>query len=329
VTPFILTVLDSLNQAFFMGFFVLVSAYFIQGSIGRKGRDRFASDRLVRLGIPLLVWVLFINPLILLIILKGGGTLPMSPASFLNPLTGAGLGPMWFVFFLLVATFAYLVGTMFFRPDHPGDLKPHPFPGFTSIIALGILLGIVTAVVRIFQPIGSMWLFSFQLPFFPQYIAAFIIGIYASRNNWFDEIPARIGKLCTVAALLLVAVQPAFISLILNSPGGLSSVNGGLHWQAVFYAFWEQMAGVMIITALLWIFSRHFNTQGPVARAMAGDSYTVYIIHPVILILLAIALTDFAFPSLAKFVVVLPLAICLSFTLAHVVRAIPGVKRVL
>ena len=328
-TPFILTVIDSLNQSFFMGFFILVSAYFVVGSLVRKGQDRFTRDRLMRLGIPLLVWVLVINPIILLIILWGTGTLPMPPASLLNPFTGAGLGPMWFVFFLLVATFAYLIWTGFYRTDKPGNVKPHPFPGFASIFALGILLGIVTAVVRIFLPIGSMWLFGFQLPFFPQYITAFIIGIYAAQNNWLDDIPARAGKACAVAALFLVAVQPLFTYLILNSPPGLSQVMGGHNWQAVFYAFWEQMAGVMIITGLLWVFSRWFNTQGSVTRAMAGDSYTVYIIHPIILILLAIALAGFALPSLAKFTLVLPLAICLSFLLAHLIRALPGVKRVL
>lgn len=36
--PFILMVIDSLNQAFFMGFFVLISAYFIPGSLMRKGQ---------------------------------------------------------------------------------------------------------------------------------------------------------------------------------------------------------------------------------------------------------------------------------------------------
>lgn len=38
------------------------------------------------------------------------------------------------------------------------------------------------------------------------------------------------------------------------------------------------------------------NSQGPVARAMAGDSYTVYIIHPVVLILLALVFSAFALP---------------------------------
>ena len=328
-TPVILTMLDALNQAFFMGFFILVSAYFIPASIGRKGRDQFARDRLVRLGIPLVVWLLFINPLIMFIIKLGTGTLPMSWESLLDPITGAGLGPMWFVFFLLVATFAYLIWTRFHRLDQPGDHKPHPFPGFASIFALGLLLGIVTAVVRIFLPIGSMWLFGFQLPFFPQYIVAFIIGIYAARNNWFDDIPARIGKLCIMAALLLIAIQPVFIYLITNSSTGLEPLMGGPHWQAVLYAFWEQMAGVMIITALLWIFSRQFNSQGPVTRAMAGDTYTVYIIHPVVLILLSMALAGIIIPQLAKFAVVLALAIICSFLLAHLIRALPGVKRVL
>jgi glucans biosynthesis protein C len=327
--PFILAVIDSLNQAFFMGFFVLVSAYFVVGSLQRKERSRFTRDRLVRLGIPLLIWVLVINPLILLIILKGTGNLPLSPASLLNPLTGAGLGPMWFVFFLLVATFVYLLWTGFYPPAQPVDQKPCPFPGFASIFALGLLLGVVTAVVRIFLPIGSMWLFGFQLPFFPQYIAAFIIGIYAAHNNWFDEIPARVGKACAVVALLLVAVQPVFVYLIMNSPEGFSQVMGGLHGQAVLFAFWEQMAGVMIITAMLWIFSQWFNRQGPVARAMAGDSYTVYIIHPVVLILLSLAFSGLALPSLAKFFIVLPLAICISFALAHLIRAVPGVTKVL
>ncbi|MDP3563433.1 MAG: acyltransferase family protein [Methanoregula sp.] len=328
-TPFIFSVIDPLNQSFFMGFFTLVSAYFVVGSLLRKGRDRFTRDRLVRLGIPLLVWILFINPLILLILTLGGAPLPMPLATILNPITGPGLGLMWFVFFLLVATFAYLIWTRIYRPDPTGDKKPHPFPGFASVFALGIILWIITTIVRIFMPIGYVWLFNLQLPFFPQYIALFIIGIYAAHNNWFDDIPSRVGKMCTLAALLLVAFQIVFMYVITNSPAGLEPVMGGLHWQAVLYAFWEQMTGVMIITALLWVFSLRLNSQGPVTSAMGGDSYTVYIIHPVVLVSLSLVFAGLAIPSLAKFAVVLPLTICISFALAHVIRAVRGVKRVL
>jgi uncharacterized Tic20 family protein len=62
---------------------------------------------------------------------------------------------------------------------------------------------------------------------------------------------------------------------------------------------------------------------------MAGDSYTVYVFHPVVLILLSLAFAGIALPQLAKFAIVLTLAICCSFALAHVIRAVPGVSRVL
>ena len=69
--------------------------------------------------------------------------------------------------------------------------------------------------------------------------------------------------------------------------------------------------------------------QGPVTRAMAADSYTVYVFHPVILVSLSLLFAGVALPQLAKFAIVLPLAICLSFVLAHLIRALPGVKKVL
>jgi glucans biosynthesis protein C len=328
-TPFILAVIDTLNQSFFMGFFTLVSAYFVLPSLLRKGREKFTHDRLVRLGIPLVFFVLVINPLIIIILLAAGAPLPLPIATLLNPVTGPAFGPMWFVWFLLLATGAYLVLTAICPPAEPGSYQPQPLPSFAAIAGFGLLLGIVTAVVRIFLPIGSTWFFNFQFPFFPQYIALFIVGIWAAQNRWFDDIPDRLGKICTLAAIALIAVEPFLVYAVLHSPAGLTLIMGGLHWQAIAYALWEQMACVMIITALLWIFSRRFNDQGPVTRAMAADSYAVYVFHPVVLVTLSLLFAGFALPQLAKFAIVLPLAIAFSFILAHLIRAIPGVDRVL
>jgi fucose 4-O-acetylase-like acetyltransferase len=332
--PFVLTVINALNQSFFMGFFILISAYFVPSSLMRKGRRRFARDRIIRLGVPLIVWILFISPLIGYIVSAGTGNFSGSPLAFwagaFVPFQGLRLGLMWFVFFLLVATFAYLAWTAYRPPGTGGEPEPRPFPTFSAITVLGLLLGFVTAIVRIFLPIGPEWYFGFQLPFFPQYIAFFIAGLYAARNRWLDDIPDRTGKTCGYAASALVSVLMLFVAVVLGSPEGLAPVFGGdLYWQSVFFAFLEQMTGAMIIVALLWLFVRRFSSQGPAARAMAGDSYTVYIIHPLVLILLSLAFAGAALPPFAKFALVLPLTIAASFTLAHLIRAVPGVKRVL
>jgi fucose 4-O-acetylase-like acetyltransferase len=46
----------TVTQAYFMGLFLLISAYFVPGSYDRKGAGRFLKDRLIRLGIPLVVY---------------------------------------------------------------------------------------------------------------------------------------------------------------------------------------------------------------------------------------------------------------------------------
>lgn len=44
------------NQSFFMGMFFMLSAFFIIPSLERKGIRKFGSDRLLRLGVPLLLF---------------------------------------------------------------------------------------------------------------------------------------------------------------------------------------------------------------------------------------------------------------------------------
>ena len=113
----------------------------------------------------------------------------------------------------------------------------------------------------------------------------------------------------------------AIMYLFIDSASGLTPfVSGGFHWPAVIYAFWEQMAGVMIIMAMLWIFSLWFNHPGPVTRSMAGDSYTVYINHPVVIVIISLAFAIFA--------IELPLGLGWTFALAHGIRSVPGLTTV-
>ena len=330
--PYILELVDSLNQSFFMGFFALVSAYFLVPSLLRKGRETFARDRLVRLGIPLLAWILVLAPILDIILTTAAGSTASPAALFIAhfvPFHGLMLGPMWFVAFLLFATGGYLLWTLYRPPADPKTLQPRPFPSFPAILIFGLLLGLVTACVRVFLPIGTNWYFQFQPPFFAQYIALFIVGIYAAENRWLDAIPDRVGKAAVATALALIVIQGSFLIVIGNSPAGIGLITGGLQATAVLYAIWEQLACVTIITSLLWIFSRLWNAQGPVAAAMAGGAYTVYIIHPLVLVPLSIALVGLVIPQVAKFALVLLLTIAISFALAHAIRAVPGVKRVL
>jgi len=58
----LLTLFCAINQAFFMGLFFFLAGYYTPRSIDRKGAARFLADRLLRLGLPLLVYGLLIAP---------------------------------------------------------------------------------------------------------------------------------------------------------------------------------------------------------------------------------------------------------------------------
>jgi len=54
----------SFTQAYFMGILFLIAGYFVPGSLDRKGLAQFLKDRAVRLGIPTLIYMLFLYPAI-------------------------------------------------------------------------------------------------------------------------------------------------------------------------------------------------------------------------------------------------------------------------
>ena len=53
ITTVVLTLFVVTNQAFFMGFYFLIAAYFVPRSLESKGSKQFLKERFLRLGVPL------------------------------------------------------------------------------------------------------------------------------------------------------------------------------------------------------------------------------------------------------------------------------------
>src|ERR1019366_523803 len=84
-------------QSFFMGILFLVAGYFAHGSLGRRGAGGFLRERLFRLGLPTLLYMAAIHPLIVLVINPWGddfGPLPRAYMAYLGSTRFlAGNGP--------------------------------------------------------------------------------------------------------------------------------------------------------------------------------------------------------------------------------------------
>jgi hypothetical protein len=85
------------NQAWFMGAFFLLAGYFTPGSYDWKGAASFLRDRLLRLGIPIILFIFVLNPISML----GVYLMPAGLTGITAPLTWQayphliGLGPLW------------------------------------------------------------------------------------------------------------------------------------------------------------------------------------------------------------------------------------------
>ena len=137
LTTILFTIFTAVNQAFFMGFFFMISGYFTPGSYDRKGTGPFLKDRLLRLGIPMLCYDLVIGPLVAYPLIRTGAW--ESSGSYREYLTRyystfhIGTGPLWFVESLLIFAVFYMLWRRFARPTAPPAPNEGKMPGNLAV----------------------------------------------------------------------------------------------------------------------------------------------------------------------------------------------------
>jgi hypothetical protein len=197
------------------------------------------------------------------------------------------------------------------------------------IALLAVALGAVSFLVRIWLPLGYVLNpFGFQLPFFPQYIAFFIVGLIACRGNWLISLPERTGRFwLRVAAVLF----PVLVAVLVYGAvtGNVFSFVGGFNWQTALFAFWEQAFAVAVSIGLIGLFRQKANFQNLFTKFLSDNSYAAFILQAPVLVGLALGLASIKMPLGLKFLAVAPIGVALCFLAAYLVRKIPGVKRVL
>jgi glucan biosynthesis protein C len=342
-TFFLLSTFVATTQSFFMGFYFLISGYFTPSSYNRKHTRVFLKDRLVRLGIPLLIYTIIIDPAIVYLLAVSTSGVSMSFLEYyglrisrLNILdlgSSFGVGPLWFVEALLIFAFFYAFYRLRYKPSNNNlsreERQPanrNKVPDNRRIVFFVLLLSGVTFIARLVFPIGEDFLF-LQLGFFPQYISLFILGIVASQRKWFQNLSVSKGKLWLTIAIIGIFLLP--IIWAFGGEGFASRALGGLNYESFVYAVWESFVGVGMILGLLVLFHTKFNNQGELAKAMSADAYTVYIIFAPIIVVLSLAMANISLYPLTKFALVSFAAVPLCFAISHYIRKIRLVKNIL
>jgi len=322
----VLTVFVAFNQAYFMGLLFLISGYFSPGSLERKGPRRFFRDRLIRLGIPLVVFFFVLNPIAAIGLYEmpaplGGITTPLSWHDYPNLL---GIGPMWFVAMLLIFDIGYAIWWTARRARVPQPARSDEPPRYRAIAAFILVLAAASYLIRIVIPITAFVAGFPSLSYLPQYLSFFIIGTVAVRHNWFRNVPKSMGKVGF--ALALIATLTLFP---VAGSGGITSLAGHGYWQSAVYALWDSTFAVGMSLGLITLFRERINWSGSRSRFLQRHSYAVYVIQAPIIVFVALALRGLSIEHLLKFGLAAVITVPLCFAVAYLVLKLPYASRVL
>jgi surface polysaccharide O-acyltransferase-like enzyme len=105
--------------------------------------------------------------------------------------------------------------------------------------------------------------------------------------------------------------------------------SGGFNLLAFGSALLESFLVVGLGMGLLVLFRQRWNHQGRVSKELAADVYTVYLIHPVVLVGFAYLFSVVALYPLLKWGIAAGVTIPLCFLISSLIRRIPLVNRVL
>ena len=234
----VFTLYQSFSQAFFMGLLFLIAATFIPAAYDRKGFGRFLRDRLFRLGVPTLVYMLVLDPLTNLPWRSSRGR-PVTLAA--RRRVCAARAHPWvpgrFRAPLVRLRAPGILGAV--RPCAPGrrcrsagrgpDRAPRPAAKVTHgmVAAVIAIIAVGTFLVRVVQPIGTSVL-NMQLCFFTQYVVLFLVGLWIGRADLLRSLPAQLGR--TWLRLAFAAGVPAWF--LLGALGGAFTGSMGRSWAA-------------------------------------------------------------------------------------------------
>ena len=314
-------------QAFALGFFFLISGYFTAASLERKGTRKFLTDRLIRLGIPIALYMTVVNPGMHYFLYSRD--MPFGSFLAYHFTHAFSTGPMWFVATLLIFSLIYIVWrAVRGSADDSSETATASLPRNSLFFVLAVITGLIAFAIRFIWRVGwSMPILNFQLSYFTEYIMTFFLGTAAWRIKWFEQVTEyRAGVWLGYTAFIVLTLPVMFI---LGGQNGADVFNGGMSWQAFSYAMWEPFVCLGAVIGLSSLFAARLNGRGGWFGTLPPNAYAVYFIHPVVLITLTSAFIGLALPPLVKFAVMTPVVLVSCFAVAGLLRAIPGVKRVL
>jgi peptidoglycan/LPS O-acetylase OafA/YrhL len=325
----------SFNDIFFMALMFFLSGLFVWQSLQRKGSAVFLRDRAKRLGIPFVVAAAVLAPVAYYpSYLQTGATGIFGFWHQWRLLGNWPTGPAWFIWLLLF--FDAMAALLFARMPRwserlgrfSSNASHRPFAFFAGLMVASAIAYIPMEYIFNGLAWASFGPFTFQTSRLLHYAVYFLAGIAVGAFGIERGLLAPSGNLARrwilwiPASLLTFAVVIVVVTVALSSPSAPR--------------FWEGLSGFTFAAccaatsfAFLAVFLRFFAKPNRILDNLSANAYGIYLIHYLFVSWLQYALLPVHLPAVTKALIVLIVALGLSWTVTAAIRRFPFARRII
>jgi len=303
---------------FGLGPLFVVAGWFSVRALARQSPAGFVGSSLLRLGVPLVFFMVFVNPLADYL----GNLWAEDATSFLGNLAFTEFSIMWFVAALLACSLGYAA----LRSTRPLT-GSRPKPGRRALVVAALVIGVGSLAVWQFTTLLDTHLLNVRVSAWTQAAALFALGVMAAEAGWDGRLSRhtarRLGQLTAAGGGLTLVLM-----CYTGARDELDMALGGVNWASVSFAI---LYGVVSIAFTLWCLAwvrRLWPTHGPLMAKAGRGSYATYLLHPVVLVSVMLAFREVPLGAELKFLIVSVVAVPVCFAVGYAVTRLPGVGRV-
>ncbi len=306
-----------------MSLMFFLSGLFVPSSLKRKGSGTFLSDRFLRIGLPLILVIIFLMPVTYYPTYLAGAADPSMGAYWQHwlALPFWPCGPQWFLWQLLALNVA-AAGLHRFAPAWSESLgrlaasaRAHPIRFFVALVSVSALAYIPLALIHSPWQWTNVGPFSFQLSrplhYVVYFFAGFAVGAYgldrgllasdgALARNWAAWLAASIAGFVLWALPTSLMVDGQAASLPVQLASGVGFVLACA-------------AGCFVLLALCLRFAPE---RTRILDSLSVNAYSMYLLHYVFVVWLQFVLLPVALFAAGKALIVFGGTLVLSWAAA-------------
>jgi len=306
-----------------MSLMFFLSGLFVPSSLARKGAATFMSDRLFRIGLPLVLVVMFLMPVTYYPTYSVTAANP-SVSAYWQQLTALPFwpcGPQWFLWQLvglniaaavlhrIVPTWSESLGRM------AACGRSHPIRVFAVLAGFSALAYVPLALVYSPWEWLSYGPFSLQLSRSLHYLVYFFAGCAVGAYGLDRGLLARDGVLIRQWPAWLAASIVGFVLWALPTSQMIDDTQSQLAVQiaASFCFVMACAAGCFVLLALCLRFAAE---RTRILDSLSVNAYSMYLLHYIFVVWLQFALLPASLPAIGKAAIVFGGTLALSWSAA-------------